>query len=90
MLISRLIYSAFLSADGISGIFFLGNILFSAVNIYIFKVVPQNLGHSISYTRLHVGPAKTQTSLRISADWSEFSQGTLLVAKDTKHLQADS
>ena len=41
-------------------------------------------------TRLHVHPEKTQIRLRIRAVWSEFSQGTLWVAKDPKRLKADN
>ena len=39
-------------------------------------------------TRLHMRPAKI--SMRIRTVWSEYSQGTLWVAKDPKRLQADS
>ena len=41
-------------------------------------------------TWLPVRTAKTQINLRIRAVWFESSQGILWVAKDPKHLQADS
>ena len=41
-------------------------------------------------TKLHVRPAMTQISQRISAVWPESSKGSLCVTKDPKRLQADS
>ena len=40
--------------------------------------------------RLQVCPAKTQISLHIRTVWRESSQGAMCVAKDQKHLQANS